>query len=122
MFSTTDSQGECHRETVHTGNCGRPKRIIVGERISPHIHLLLINVSKETSIIEAEKAIRRHLRKLHTKNPSIKRFTGRAFDNKKTPSLHTGNFYRYLIRQADNMCVGGVEHDWKYYESAEWCN
>lgn len=121
VYSTTDKD-DSKRVIVHDGHVGRPRHEVKGTKVLPHVHCLYLDLSPNTTIKQVELVIIDHLRELHARNSNIKRHSAKPFDNKKTPSLHAGNYFRYSYEQADNECYGGAKHDWDYYKSDLWHN
>lgn len=122
VLSTTEKDKNCKRVIVRDGHVGRPKHEVKGKKVLPHVHCLYLDLSPTLTIHKAELEIIDHLKELHARNNSIKRYSASPFDDTKTPSLHAGNYFRYIREQADNECYGGAEHDWNYYKSDLWHN
>lgn len=122
VYSTTKKNIRCKREVVKTGCVGRPRHIIHGKKVLPHVHCLYIDLSPELTIQKVELEIIDHLQELHARDNTIRRYSARPFDNEKPPFLHAGNYFRYCREQADNECIGGATHDWNYYKSELWHN
>ena len=122
IYSTTKKDKDCKRVIVRDGHAGRPRHEIHGNKTLPHVHCLYLDLSPDTTIQKAELEIIDHLRELHADNSTIKRYAAHKFEKNKIPSLHAGNYFRYMYEQADNECFGGAKHDWNYYKSDLWHN
>lgn len=122
VYSSTESDENCKRVLVHSDKPGRPKHEILGTKILPHIHGLTLGLSKNSYFFRFDAEVKDHLRELHKKSNSIKRYSAKPFDDTKPPSIHAGNYFRYEYKQADHECYGGAEHNWKYYLSPYWHN
>lgn len=88
VFSSTASSS-AHRVTLHTGERGRPRAIVQGYKIAPHIHCAVSGEKAHAVAVAICNKINKQARQKVARPISL------------GTELHLANFYAYSRRQAD---------------------
>lgn len=88
VFSSTSSR-RAHKAVIHNGQRGRPKSVVFGIPVSPHVHTVVVGDNAHSAAQAICKSLNRKAGKNITKLVSI------------SDEAHLRNFVRYSARQAD---------------------
>ena len=88
VFSSTSSKA-AHREIVHTGQRGRPKAVVFGIPVRPHVHTVVVGDNAHSAAKQICNALNRKAGKPITRAVSL------------CDEVHLRNFVKYEARQAD---------------------
>lgn len=88
VFSSTASSS-AHKVTIHTGEQGRPRAIVQGYKVAPHIHCAVSGDKAHAVAVAVCDKLNKQARAKIARPISL------------GTELHLANFYAYSRRQAD---------------------
>ena len=109
LVSSSTKSKDCHSKKICTKKVGRPKRVIVGQKCTPHIHCLVISQNANISSKHLKDAVKPYLSKRSNKRANIKQH------KIKSAWLDALPIYSYMLKQADTVRRYG-DFDFDYYD------
>lgn len=105
------------RRTIKTGKPGRPKKVVKGKKVAPHVHIAAIGTedrSAYTYVEEVKKAINKRFQR---KEPYTKRCKRESKGNR----MHAVNYISYCLEQADLRRTAGDFDFYKFESYPKFC-
>ena len=93
VHSTTDHKTAA-QSTIKTGRAGRPRKIVKGEKVAPHMHIGVVGIHGHRTAQSVKKAVN-------------KKFEGSFSRVTHKNNLHAYNYVAYAFRQSDFYRSGG---------------
>lgn len=111
-YSTHNSKdGKLNRKVIRTGKRGRPKTVVTGTEVKPHIHGLFVNENLEIDIKQVKTALTTYCQKSRRRRPHLSR--------QKSACITGLQIIPYGCNQADKLLSCG-SYDFDYFKDLRY--